>query len=120
MNILLLGSGGREQPLGLEPRLELRQQGQQRALARDLHPLDHDLVGRTARINRKLAAGDDLDPVLGHERQALRGAAPHHRVDHRALVLEAAVEMSTRRALDPRELAAKSDEAEAVLDRALE
>ena len=109
-----------EQPLRLEPGAGLGQQGKQGALARDLHPLDDDLVVGAAGIGGELAGGDHLHPVLGQEGQALRRAAPHHPVEPRALVLEAEVEVARGRALHPGKLAAHPHEGEAVLDRALQ
>jgi hypothetical protein len=90
------------------------------ALARDLHPVDHDLVVRAARIGRQLAGRDNLDPVLDTKIQPPGIAAPHHPVEPGVLVLEAQVHMPRGRALHARKLAAHAHEAKAILDRALE
>jgi hypothetical protein len=109
-----------KQPFGLQPGLGLFEQGEQRPLARDLHPVDHDLVVRAARIGRQLAGRDNLDPVLDTKIQPPGIAAPHHPVEPGVLVLEAQVHMPRGRALDARKLAAHAHEAKAILDRALE
>ena len=57
----------REQSFRGERLAPLLEQREQRALARDLHPLDDDLVFRPARIGGELAGGDDLGAVLGKE-----------------------------------------------------
>ena len=70
---------GVEQPFGGERLAALFEQRQQRALARQLHPLDDDLVFRAAGIGGQLAGRDHLDAVLGPEgkrRRAARARSP--------------------------------------------
>ena len=111
---------GVEQPFGGERLAALFEQGQQRALARQLHPLDDDLVFRAPGIGGELAGRDDLGAVFGPEREAPGAGAPDHRVDARILVLEREIAVTGRMALEPADLAAHADLAERVLDRALE
>ena len=78
-----------EQPLGgqrLAPPLE---QGEQRAFAGKLHPVDDDLIFGPARVSGELAGRDDLGAVFGPEGQRARAGPPDHRVDAGVLVLEA-------------------------------
>ena len=53
-----------EQAFGGKLPLALLQQRHQGADAGRLQRLDHDLVGRTARIGGEPAGGDDFEPVL--------------------------------------------------------
>ena len=58
---------GIEQPFGGERLAAALEQRQQRALARELHPLDDDLVFRSAGIGRQLAGRDHLRAVFRPE-----------------------------------------------------
>ena len=60
---------GREQAFGGERLAAFFEQREQRALARELHPLDDDLVFGAPRIGGELAGRDDLGAVLGPERE---------------------------------------------------
>ena len=111
---------GREQAFRRQPRASLLEQREQRALARQLHPLDHDLVLGTAGIGRHLPAGDHFESVFGIERQALGIAAPHDPVDHRLFVLERTIHVARCRPLHPRQLPAQAHETEAVFHRPLQ
>ena len=62
---------GVEQPFGGKRLAAALEQSEQRALARELHPLDDDLIFRAARISRQLAGRDDFGAVLGPERERL-------------------------------------------------
>ena len=112
--------GGIEQSLRRQPLAGLFEQGQQRALARQLHPLDHDLILGTAGIGRDLARCHDLQPVFRHKTQPLRIAAPHHRVDNRVFVFQAGIHVARRRTLHARQLSAQPHEAETIFHRALQ
>ena len=92
---------GVEQAFRRERLAALLEQSQQRALARDLHPLDDDLIFRAARISRELAGRDDLGAVLGTEGERSGAAAPDHRVDARILVLEREIAVARAVALEP-------------------
>jgi len=102
------------------PSAALVEQRHQCALAGQLHPLDHQLIFRSAGVGGELAGGDDLGPVLGPECQAGRAATPQHPVDAGVGVLQRQVAMARGMALPPRNLAAHADMAERALDRALE
>ena len=80
-----------EQPFSRKRLAAALEQSQQRALARELHPLDDDLILRPTRISRKLARRDDLGAILRTKGQSARAAAPDYRVDARILVLEGEV-----------------------------
>ena len=111
---------GREQSFARQRRLELFQQRHQRAFARQLHPVDHDLIFGSPGIGGELARGDHLHPVLRREGQALCPAFPHDAVDDGIIVLQAEIEMPRRRPLETGNLAAQPHMAEPVLHSALE
>ena len=108
---------GVEQPFGGERLAALLEQREQRALARQLHPLDDDLIFGAAGIGGELAGRDDLGAVLGPERERGRVAAPDHRVDAGVLVLQGEIAVARAVALEPADLAAHADVAERALDR---
>ena len=95
------GSGclarGVEQPLGGQARLQPLEQRHQRAFAGQFEPVDDDLIFRPPRIGGQLAGRDHVQPVLGCERDQRRLPLPDHAVDHRALVLEAEIDVARRR-----------------------
>ena len=107
-------------PFGGQRLASLFEQGEQRALARQLHPLDDDLIFRPARVGGELAGRDDLGAIFRPERERSRAGPPDHRVDARILVLEAEIAVAGLMALEPADLAAHPDLAEGILDRPLE
>ena len=109
-----------EQALGGELALALLQQLEQRALAGQLQPLDHDLIAGAAGIGGDPAARDHLHAVLRGDAEPPGGAAPADRVEHRARVLEREIEVAGGGALEARDLAAHADELEAALERSLD
>ena len=110
-----------EQAFGGELLLALLEQRHQRAEARRLQRLDHDLVGAAARIGREPAGGDDFEPLLRLDPHAAEGAAPHHRIDAGGLVLQGEIGMAGRmRPAIAGDFAAHPHMAVAVLDGALE
>ena len=85
-----------EQAFGGELLLALFEQRHQRADAGGLQALDHDLVRGAPRIGGEPTGRDDLQALLGLEADTAEGALPDQRVDLRALVLQAEVDMSGR------------------------
>ena len=91
---------GIEQPFGGERLAAPFEQRHQRALARQLHPVDDDLIFRAARIGGELAGRDDLGAVLGPEGERSRAAPPDHRVDAGILVLQREIAVARGMALE--------------------
>ena len=106
----------REQPFGGKRLAPLLQQREQRAFARDLHPLDDDLVFRPARISGELTGRDDLRAVLGKEGKRDSIAPPDHRVDAGILVLQREIAVARSMPFEPTDLAAHAHVAEGVFD----
>ena len=115
-----LAQRGVEEPLGLELALALLQELEQCAFAGQLDRLDHDLVARTRGVGGDAPGADDLEPVLGRDREAAGHAAPAHGIDDRALVLEGKIKVARGGALEARDLAPDPHPAEALLEGAFE
>ncbi len=109
-----------EQPFGRELRLQPFEQLHQRARPGQFQPFDDDLIFGPARIGGQPPGRDHLDPVFGAKGEARHAAFPHHRVDHRLIVLQRQIGMARGRALEPADLAAQPHLAEPVLDHALQ
>ena len=78
-----------EQAFGLQRAAARVEERHQRADARRLQRLDDELVRRLAGKCGNLAGGDDLHAFFRLDPHALKNAAPDHRVEPRARVLEA-------------------------------
>ena len=111
---------GCKQPLARQLGLQLFQQLHQRALARQLQRIGHQLIFGTTGIGGELTGGDHLHAVLRVESQLGRASLPEDSVQGRLVILQGQIAVARRRALPARNLAAHPDMAEAILDRALE
>ena len=80
-----------EQAFGGERSATLVEQRHQRSLARQLHPLDDDLVLGPARIGGQFPGRDDLGSILGPKGERLRGTAPDHCIHAGAFVFQGEV-----------------------------
>ena len=112
---------GIKQPLRREPLPALLQQRHQRAHARGLDVLDHDLVVRLHRVGGDLAGGDHLETLLHLGAEPAEAAAPDHRVELGALVLDGEIAVAgCMGATEARDLAPHPDMAERVLEGSLQ
>ena len=109
-----------EQPLSGERTAAPVEQRHQRALTRQLEPVDDDLVFRAPRVGGELAGGDHFRTVFRSKGQAPGLAAPKHGIDTGGIVLQREIAMTRSMALPPGDLAADPDVAECLLNRALE
>ncbi len=116
----LLFALGREQPLGGEPPAPLFEQLEKRADPGQFDRVDDELIFRAAGKGGQPPGAHHLHAVLGLDREPHRGAPPAHRVEHRIGVLEREIAMPRAVPLEAGDFAAHPDEAETILDRALQ
>ena len=110
-----------EQTFGGEFLSSLVQKRHQRADARGLQRLDHDLIGGFSRKGRDPAGRDHFETFRGASAKARQCAFPYDGVESRGLVLQAKIAMSGRmRAAIVGNLAAHAHMPEAIFDRALQ
>ena len=114
-------AGRIEQALGRKLSLALLQQSHERAEARGLERVDHDLILGGAAEGREPAGHNHLEPFLRRHPHAGELALPDHRLDDGLVVLEAEINVAGRRgAFEARHLAAHAHIAVGILDRSLQ
>ena len=104
-----------EQPLLLEPGLELLQLEGAGPGAAQLHLLHHQLVLPMRRVDLDEATGHHLEPLGQGQGQAARLGGPEHGAQHRLGVLEGEVDVAAPLAAQVGHLACHPDVAEARL-----
>ena len=110
-----------EQSLGGQFLPALFQERHQRADARGLDRVDHDLIGRFSGIGRDLAGRDYFHALFGLEAHPSERALPDDGVDPRTLVLQAEIDVTRgMRAPVVEDLAAQPDIGERLLHRPLQ
>ena len=91
-------AGGVEEPLGLEPALELLEGELERAHALGLEQLDHQLVFPAREVHVEAAEGQHLHAVLRLEGHAAAAPAEEHAAELGGVVLQREVGVPRRRA----------------------